>query len=129
MSLVESCKCEYLDDYIVKLTAMVFESKTNQPSYVCQTLAILLRFKKYKKVVGDFFYKYPLGLQVDDLLAYIETAPNEENSTEFADSIQSAKNQNKSKLLHPSVNDGVKGIKFIFAAKKSSNFNSKWVKI
>ena len=49
--------------------------------------------------------------------------------TEFADSIQSAKNQNKSKLLHPSVNDGVKGIKFIFAAKKSSNLNSKWIKI
>ena len=67
---------------------MVFESKTNQPSYVCQTLAILLRFKKYKKVVGDFFYKYPLGLQVDDLLAYIETAPNEENSTEFAESME-----------------------------------------
>ena len=49
--------------------------------------------------------------------------------TEFADSIQSAKNKNKSKLLHPSVNDGVKGIKFIFAAKKSSNLNSKWIKI
>ena len=49
--------------------------------------------------------------------------------TEFADSIQSTKNKNKNKLLHPTVNDGVKGIKFIFAAKKSSNFNSKWVKI
>ena len=49
--------------------------------------------------------------------------------TEFADSIQSAKNKNKSKSLHPIVDDGVKGIKFIFAAKKSSNLNSKWVKI
>ena len=49
--------------------------------------------------------------------------------TEFADAIQSVKNKNKSKLLYPTVNDGVKGIKFIFAAKKSSNFNSKWVKI
>ena len=49
--------------------------------------------------------------------------------TEFADSIQSAKNKNKSKSLHPTVDDGVKGIKFIFAAKKSSNLNSKWVKI
>ena len=27
------------------------------------------------------------------------------------------------------VNDGVMGIKFIFAAKKSSNLNSKWIKI
>ena len=49
--------------------------------------------------------------------------------TEFADSIQSAKNKNKSKSLHPTVDDGVKGIKFIFAAKKSSKLNSKWVKI
>ncbi len=49
--------------------------------------------------------------------------------TEFADAIQSAKTKNKSKLLHPTVNDGVKGIKFIFAAKKSSNLNSRWVKI
>ena len=49
--------------------------------------------------------------------------------TEFADAIQSAKNKNKSKLVHPTVNDGVKGIKFIFAAKKSSNLNSKWIKI
>lgn len=49
--------------------------------------------------------------------------------TEFADSIQSAKNKNKSKSLHPIVDDGVKGIKFIFAAKKSSKLNSKWVKI
>ena len=49
--------------------------------------------------------------------------------TEFAASIQSAKNKNKSKSLHPTVDDGVKGIKFIFAAKKSSKLNSKWVKI
>ena len=51
--------------------------------------------------------------------------------TEFADAIKSAKNKSKSKskLVHPTVNDGVKGIKFIFAAKKSSNLNSKWIKI
>ena len=49
--------------------------------------------------------------------------------TEFADAIQIAKNKNKSKLPHPTVNDGVKGIKFIFAAKKSSNLNSNWIKI
>jgi predicted dehydrogenase len=49
--------------------------------------------------------------------------------TEFADSIQANLKKNKIKLVHPSVNDGVMGIKFIFAAKKSSNLNSKWIKI
>jgi predicted dehydrogenase len=49
--------------------------------------------------------------------------------TEFADSIQANLKKNKKKLVHPSVNDGVMGIKFIFAAKKSSNLNSKWIKI
>ena len=29
----------------------------------------------------------------------------------------------------PTIEDGVKGIKFIFAAKKSSKLNSKWIKI
>ena len=48
--------------------------------------------------------------------------------TEFAYAIQNNK-KNKSKLVHPTVNDGVKGIKFISAAKKSSNQNSKWIKI
>ena len=49
--------------------------------------------------------------------------------TEFADSIQAKFKKNKKKLLHPTVSDGVMGIKFIFAAKKSSNLNSKWIKI
>ena len=49
--------------------------------------------------------------------------------TEFADSIQGNPKKNKKKLVHPTVNDGVMGIKFIFAAKKSSNLNSKWIKI
>ena len=49
--------------------------------------------------------------------------------TEFADSIQANLKTNKKKLVHPTVNDGVMGIKFIFAAKKSSNLNSKWIKI
>ena len=49
--------------------------------------------------------------------------------TEFADSIQNNLKKNKKKLVHPTVNDGVMGIKFIFAAKKSSNLNSKWIKI
>ena len=30
---------------------------------------------------------------------------------------------------YPTIDDGVKGIKFIFAAKKSSKLNSKWIKI
>jgi len=49
--------------------------------------------------------------------------------TEFADSIQRVAKKNKIKIVHPTVNDGVMGIKFIFAAKKSSNLNSKWIKI
>jgi len=49
--------------------------------------------------------------------------------TEFAESIISSKKNKKNKFLHPSIEDGVKGIKFIFAAKKSSNQNSKWIKI
>ncbi len=49
--------------------------------------------------------------------------------TEFADSINNLKNNKNYKSLHPSIEDGVKGIKFIFAAKKSSNQNSKWIKI
>ena len=49
--------------------------------------------------------------------------------TEFADSIQNATSKNNKATVHPTVNDGVMGIKFIFAAKKSSNLNSKWIKI
>ena len=49
--------------------------------------------------------------------------------TEFAESIISSKKNKKYKFIHPSIEDGVRGIKFIFAAKKSSNQNSKWIKI
>ncbi len=47
--------------------------------------------------------------------------------TEFADLIND-KNKNK-KIKFPSIDDGVRGIKFIFAAKKSSNNNGKWIKL
>ena len=47
--------------------------------------------------------------------------------TEFAESIHNKRKTNKHKF--PSIDDGVKGIKFIFAAKKSSNNNSKWIKL
>ena len=46
--------------------------------------------------------------------------------TEFADAITSYKKNN---YTFPSIEDGVKGIKFIFAAKNSSNKNSKWIKL
>ena len=46
--------------------------------------------------------------------------------TEFADAIISSK---KSNFTFPGIEDGVKGIKFIFAAKDSSNKNSSWVKL
>ena len=45
--------------------------------------------------------------------------------TEFADAI-SSKNSSRN---FPGIEDGLKGIKFIFAAKKSSNENSKWIKL
>jgi len=46
--------------------------------------------------------------------------------TEFADAITSSK---KSKYTFPGIEDGVKGIKFMFVAKDSSNRNSKWIKL
>ncbi len=49
--------------------------------------------------------------------------------TEFANSIYNYNKNKKLKYTHPSIEDGVKGIKFIFAAKKSSKQNSKWIKI
>ena len=49
--------------------------------------------------------------------------------TEFADSINNYNNKKYNKYIHPSIEDGVKGIKFIFAAKKSSNNNARWVKL
>ena len=49
--------------------------------------------------------------------------------TEFADSINSYNKNKKHNFIHPSIDDGIRGIKFIFAAKKSSNQNSKWIRI
>ena len=46
--------------------------------------------------------------------------------TEFADLITSSK---KNSSLIPSIEDGVKGVKFMFAAKESSDKNSKWIKL
>jgi len=46
--------------------------------------------------------------------------------TEFADAITSSKKNN---YTFPGIEDGVKGIKFMFAAKKSSNKNSRWIKL
>ena len=49
--------------------------------------------------------------------------------TEFAEEIISRKNNIISTPSFPTISDGVKGIKFIFAAKNSSDNNSKWQKI
>ena len=50
--------------------------------------------------------------------------------TEFYEAIISKQKENYEKIqVFPNIHDGVKGIKFIFAAKKSSNENSKWIKI
>ena len=46
--------------------------------------------------------------------------------TEFADAITSSKKKN---FTFPTIDDGVKGIKFMFAAKNSSNKNSRWIKL
>ena len=46
--------------------------------------------------------------------------------TEFADLVTSSK-KNLSSI--PSIEDGVKGVKFMFAAKESSDKNSKWIKL
>ena len=48
--------------------------------------------------------------------------------TEFAEAINNI-SKKKYKQIFPGIEDGVKGIKFIFAAKKSSNNNSKWIKL
>jgi hypothetical protein len=79
------------------LTAAVLGLKTNQPSYVCQSLAILLRFRKYKKIIGQLFYKSPFVIEQKggDLLTYIITAPNEEKSTESTESTESMEGKNR----------------------------------
>ena len=49
--------------------------------------------------------------------------------TEFADTINGYRKQKNKKFKFPTVEDGVKGMKFIFAAKKSSNNNARWIKL
>jgi len=49
--------------------------------------------------------------------------------SEFADAIFAISNNKTYKQTFPSIDDGVKGIEFIFASKKSSNENAKWVKL
>ena len=48
--------------------------------------------------------------------------------TEFAEAIYKYPKKNNN-FKFPTVVDGVKGIKFIFAAKKSSKNNSRWIKL
>ena len=48
--------------------------------------------------------------------------------TEFAEAIHK-KILKKSEFTFPNIEDGLKGIKFVFTAKKSSNNNAKWFKL
>ena len=48
--------------------------------------------------------------------------------TEFAEAIHK-KISKKSEFTFPNIEDGLKGIKFVFTAKKSSNNNAKWFKL
>ena len=48
--------------------------------------------------------------------------------TEFAEAIHK-KIFKKSEFTFPNIEDGLRGIKFVFTAKKSSNNNSKWLKL
>ena len=48
--------------------------------------------------------------------------------TEFAEAIHK-KIFKKSEFTFPNIEDGLKGIKFVFMAKKSSNNNAKWFKL
>jgi predicted dehydrogenase len=48
--------------------------------------------------------------------------------TEFADAIHK-KIFKKSEFTFPNIEDGLRGIKFVFTAKKSSNNNAKWLKL
>ncbi len=50
--------------------------------------------------------------------------------TEFAEMINKKnKNYKIYKPLFPTIDDGLKSIKFIYAAKNSSNMNSKWIRL
>ena len=48
--------------------------------------------------------------------------------TEFAEAIHK-KILKKSEFTFPNIEDGLKGVKFVFTAKKSSNNNAKWFKL
>ena len=48
--------------------------------------------------------------------------------TEFAEAIHK-KILKKSEFTFPNIEDGLRGIKFVFMAKKSSNNNAKWLKL
>ena len=48
--------------------------------------------------------------------------------TEFAEAIHK-KIFKKSEFIFPNIEDGLRGIKFVFTAKKSSNNNAKWLKL
>ncbi len=48
--------------------------------------------------------------------------------TEFAEAILK-KNSKKDQYTFPNIEDGLKGIKFVFTAKKSSNNNAKWFRL
>ena len=49
--------------------------------------------------------------------------------TEFAEAIVAKKNNIKHPIIFPTIEDGVRGIEFIYAAKESSNNNSSWIKL
>jgi len=49
--------------------------------------------------------------------------------TEFAEAIIAKKHNNHCIISFPTIDDGVKGIEFIFAAKESSKHNARWIKI
>ena len=49
--------------------------------------------------------------------------------TEFAEAIIAKKHNNDFTSSFPTIDDGVKGIEFIFAAKESSKHNACWIKI
>jgi predicted dehydrogenase len=49
--------------------------------------------------------------------------------TEFAEAIVAKRNNTKHSITFPTIEDGVRGIEFIFAAKESSNSNSSCVKL
>jgi len=49
--------------------------------------------------------------------------------TEFAEAIVAKRNNTKHSITFPTIEDGVRGIEFIFAANESSNSNSSWIKL